>query len=544
MPVFIGGAWPYANGSLHLGHIASLLPGDVLARYYRLKGEDVLYVSGSDCNGTPISIRARQEKISVKTIADRYHNEFLDSFDQLGFSYDIFTRTDSEHHHQTVQEVFMALMENGHIYPKMIKQAYCCTCSQFLPDRYVEGLCPHCKQSARGDQCDYCGHILETADLVAASCKLCGSEPSFRETEHLYFSLSEFQERLEKRVEQGSHSGNWRMNAVNLSRRYLLEGLKDRAVSRDLPLGVSVPVKGYEDKKIYVWIEAVSGYYSASRKWAEKKGTSAEAFWNSGCRTYYVHGKDNIPFHTLIWPAIMMGACMDALPAYILSSEYLTVEKQKLSTSRNWAVWVPEMLERYDPDSIRYYLIMNGPENRDADFSWREFIYSHNSELLGAFGNFVNRTLKFIERSFQGNIPHGTADTLVKEKLQSLYDSAGRQIEGGQFKKALEDIFDFIRFANKYFDEREPWKQVKEAPYEGDNTLFNCVLIITNLVQLLSPFIPFACEKTGKMIGMAATDWAYKDVSTDQIKSVSPLFNRLDVNAIAYERQRLMNGSQ
>ncbi|CAG9612489.1 Methionine--tRNA ligase [Bacillus rhizoplanae] len=458
MNIFIGGAWPYANGSLHLGHIASLLPGDILARYYRLKGDKVLYVSGSDCNGTPITIRAKQEGVSVKEIADRYHEEFERCFQELGFSYNCYTRTDCVHHHEVVQHIFLELLEKGFIYKKTVEQTYCETCAQFLPDRYVEGICPHCGAGARGDQCDACSAILDPIDLLEKTCKLCGNAPTIKETEHFYFSLTSLQQKLEEYVETVKKNGTWRENAVQLTQRYLQEGLQDRAVSRDLPIGVSVPVAGYEDKKVYVWIEAVSGYYSASKQWAQETNCDDTSFWQGDTRTYYVHGKDNIPFHTIIWPAILQGIQAKALPEYIVSNEYLTVEKRKLSTSRNWAVWIPEMLKEYNPDSIRYFLTINAPENRDTDFSWREFIYSHNSELLGAYGNFVNRTLKFLEKYYENTVPVGKIKQEIEGKLKGLYVEVGRLIEKTYFKQALEMIFETIRYANKYFDERQPWK--------------------------------------------------------------------------------------
>lgn len=429
MSIFIGGAWPYANGSLHLGHIASLLPGDILARYYRAKGENVLYVSGSDCNGTPIAIRAKQEGVTAKEIANKYHEEFQRCFRDLGFTYDCYTRTDSEHHHETVQKVFLRLLEEGYIYKKTVEQAYCETCTQFLPDRYVEGICPHCHEAARGDQCDACSAILDPLDLLEKKCKLCGSTPSVEETEHFYFALHTFQEQIKQAVEIAKEKGTWRDNAIQLTERYVKEGLQDRAVSRDLPIGVPTPVKGYEDKKIYVWIEAVAGYYSASKHWAEETGKDDHEFWNSDAQTYYVHGKDNIPFHSIIWPAVLLGIGEEAIPRHIVSNEYLTVEKRKLSTSKNWAVWVPDILERYNPDSIRYFLTVNAPENRDTDFSWREFIYSHNSELLGAYGNFVNRTLKFIEKYYDGTVPKVTINIELKDKVEGLYKNVGEAIE-------------------------------------------------------------------------------------------------------------------
>ncbi|WP_243525095.1 methionine--tRNA ligase [Bacillus pseudomycoides] len=539
MSIFIGGAWPYANGSLHLGHVAGLLPGDILARYYRAKGERVLYVSGSDCNGTPIAIRAKQEGVTAKEIADYYHEEFEQCFKGLGFTYDCYTRTDTKHHHETVQKIFLRLLEEGFIYKKTVEQAYCETCTQFLPDRYVEGVCPHCHEPARGDQCDACSAILDPLDLLEKKCKLCGNTPAVKETEHFYFALHKFQEQIKDAVVAAKQKGTWRDNAIKLTERYLQEGLQDRAVSRDLPIGVPIPVKGYEDKKIYVWIEAVSGYYSASKRWAEETGQGDVEFWDSGAKTYYVHGKDNIPFHSIIWPAVLLGIEEKAIPRHIVSNEYLTVEKRKLSTSKNWAVWVPDILERYDPDSIRYFLTMNAPENRDNDFSWREFIYSHNSELLGAYGNFVNRTLKFIEKYYDGVVPKGNVKIELKERVEELYNKVGSAIEQARFKVALETIFETVRFANKYFDEQAPWKQRGEDPAACEETIYTCIYFIVNLSQLLEPFLPFSSERVRNMLAITNTGWICESALPERVKGVQPLFERIDVKAIEKEVEKL-----
>ena len=539
MSIFVGGAWPYANGSLHLGHIAALLPGDILARYFRQKGEEVLYVSGTDCNGTPISIRAKSEGVSTKEIADRYHQEFVTTFNRLGFTYDLYTRTDSPNHHEVVQAIFLKLLENGYIYKKEIEQTYCETDKQFLPDRYVEGNCPNCGSKARGDQCDACSMILDPLDLNNKTCKLCGNGPTIRKTEHFYFQLNSFQELLENYVDQSRKHNAWRENAVHLTERYLSEGLRDRAASRDLPNGVSIPLKGYEEKKVYVWIEAVSGYFSASKEWANLHQTDESSFWEKETISYYVHGKDNIPFHTLIWPAILKGIGVDALPTHIISNEYLTLEKKKISTSQNWAVWAPYVLDKYHPDSVRYFLTINAPENRDTDFSWREFIHSHNGELLGAYGNFINRTLKFIEKSFEGELPEKEVDEVIREQIEDLYIQIGELIEKSQFKLAIETIFNCIRAANKYFDEQKPWIQVKENWEASKETMATCVYIIGNVAQLLSPFLPFSSEEVRKVLKLKSFNWLPIQVQGHIIEKITPLFERIDPEMIQVELEQL-----
>jgi len=534
MNVFIGGAWPYANGSLHIGHIASLLPGDVLARYYRLKGEEVLYVSGSDCNGTPIAIRAMQDGVDVSEIANRYHQEFTECFTKLGFSYDCYTRTDTAHHASVVQDLFLKLNHNGLLYTKENDQVYCNSCDQFLPDRYVEGNCPTCGEHARGDQCDYCSTILDPVELYHKICKICGSSPVIKKTEHYYLALSKLQHRIEELKKD--REGVWRENALLLTERYLKEGLKDRPATRDLPIGVSVPIKGFEQKKIYVWIEAVSGYYSASQQWAIEKGREVEGFWKESARSYYVHGKDNIPFHSIIWPAIQMGAGLEVYPKYIVSNEYVTLEKKKISTSKNWAIWIPDLLERYHPDSIRYFLTINAPENRDTDFSWREFIYSHNSELLGAYGNFVNRTLKFIQNQLSGEVPQSAIDTSIQNRVEVLYQQVGEAIEAARVKQALEETFECIRYANKYFDEQQPWRAEEE---QRDATIATCVFLILNFAQLLHPFLPNSNEEVRKMLHHSQFSWKVITNLPLIIENVHPLFERIDIRAIAEEGERL-----
>ncbi|MFK0523980.1 methionine--tRNA ligase [Paenibacillus illinoisensis] len=534
--VFIGGAWPYANGSLHLGRLASVLPGDVVARYFRAKGDDVLYVSGSDCHGTPVAVQAIQEGVSPSDIADRYHQEFIECFTRLGFTYDLYTRTDQEFHHRVVQDLFLRLLENGHLYKKTVLQTYCETDQRFLPDRYVEGTCPVCGNRARGDQCDFCSTLLDPADLTEKTCKLCGNPPIERPTEHFYLALSGFQVVLTKYVEKAQ---GWKENAIHLTQRYLDEGLQDRAATRDLTWGVEVPVEGFDEKKIYVWIEAVSGYLSASKQWTVQAGGSWESFWSDeekNLTAYYVHGKDNIPFHTLIWPALLLGVGGLHLPDRIISCEYMTLEGKKFSTSRNWAVWVPDILKRYQPDSIRYFLIANGPEKRDTDFSWREFIYSHNGELLGAFGNFVNRTLAFIDKSFGGCVPSGELSEGWKRATEEMYRNSGILIEEGRLKEAIELIFTYVRQANKYFDEQKPWVQIKGNREACGHTLNSCVQIIANLANLLQPFIPFSCEKIRTFLTLERPNWQLTFVPADlQIQKLELLFERIDVSRIEEE---------
>ena len=380
--VLVGSAWPYANGSLHIGHIAALLPADVIARYHRAKGNNVVFVSGSDCHGTPVAIRAKQEGKTPKQISDFYHEEFKSCFEKLGFSFDLYTKTSDESHKEFVKNFHKKLYEGSYVYEKELPQAYCEHCKAFLADRFVIGKCPNCGEESRGDQCDACGSILEPEQLVEPVCTLCGRKVSFQSAKHLYIAISKLEGELREYIEKHP---NWRKNAIAFSERYLNEGLRDRALTRDLEWGIEVPKKGYEDKKIYIWAENVLGYFSAARQVLRQRGESEDLLYDKEALHYYVHGKDNIPFHTIILPSLLLaGGEAWHLPDEIVSSEYLTLEGKKISTSKNYAVWIKDIIDNYQPDSLRYYLLANGPEKKDADFSWREFVNSHNGELLGA----------------------------------------------------------------------------------------------------------------------------------------------------------------
>lgn len=535
--ILIGGAWPYANGSLHIGHIAALLPGDVLARYHRAIGDNVYFVSGSDCHGTPVAIRAKKENKTPGEISDFYHEEFAECFKKLGFCYDVYTKTSAPAHKNFVKEFHRKLYESGYVYEKETPQAYCESCGTFLADRYVSGKCPECGKDTRGDQCDFCGAVLEPETLAEPVCAVCGKPVSFKNSRHLYIAVTRLRRELKELVD---NHPEWRKNAVIFTNRYIDEGLKDRALTRDLEWGIEVPKEGYEKKTIYIWAENVLGYLSASWEAAGKRGGDFRELWGKDAKHYYVHGKDNIPFHTIILPVLLLASGENwHLPDRIVSSEYLTLEGRKISTSRNYAIWVRDLLKNYEADSIRYFFLANGPEKKDTDFSWREYVNSHNGELLGAYGNLVNRSLLFIQKYCGGIVPRGVEDSDLNERTEKLFGSVGRQIENGAFRDAIDEIFAFVRSANRFFDTQQPWITRNTDKRACDNTLYQCVQIIANLAVLLQPFLPFSSEKVRGWLRLSSK-WERQSIPTGfQLPEVEILFRRIDKKAIEIETEKL-----
>ena len=553
--IFIGVAWPYANGPLHLGHVAGCyLAADVFARYHRMRGNEVLMVSGSDTHGTPITIRADQEGITPAEVVERYHAEFLESWRRLGIGFDLFTHTNTENHQQVVHDIFLSLLEKGYIYTDNMLLAYCPGCDRFLPDRYVEGVCPYCTYNrARGDQCDQCGRTLDPQELHEAFCILCGGPPEFRESEHFFLKLSAFEQALLEWIREQPH---WRSNVSNQTRSFLEGGLKDRAITRDLSWGVPIPLEGYEGKRIYVWFEAVIGYLSAAVEWAANSGQESrwEDFWKDpDTRSYYFIGKDNIPFHSIIWPAMIMGYGHDLnLPFDVPANEFLSLENRKFSTSQNWAVWVPDYLERYDPDPLRYLLSINMPETGDADFSWAEFVRRNNEELVATYGNLVNRVLSFTYRNFEGLVPPAgeldEVDRQVLESARSTMDEVGRSLESTRFKAAIGQAFGLAQDANRYLDAKAPWRAIREDRADAANTLNVSIRVINCLKVALAPFLPFSSQKVHEFLGfdgpVEQEAWDFEILEGairggSVLRQPSPLYTKLDPEVVEQETARL-----
>jgi len=548
--ILVAVAWPYANGSLHLGQIAgAYLPADIFARYHRLAGNDVLMVSGSDQHGTPITIKAEQEGKKPGDIAGRYHREFLESWRKLGISFDLFTTTGTANHAEVTQDIFLTLLEKGYIYKDRVLQPYCPQCKRFLPDRYIEGTCPFCHaEGARGDQCDDCGKPMNPAELLKPRCRICGATPRFEESEHFFLKLSAFQEKLLEWVRPKSY---WRSNVLNFTTRYLEDGLKDRAITRDINWGVPVPLEGYENKRIYVWFEAVIGYLSASKEWAKSNGDGEgwRPFWQGkDSKSYYFIGKDNIPFHTIIWPAMLMGYGGLNLPYDVPSNEFLTIEGKKLSTSRNWAVWLPDYLARYAPDPLRYLLSINMPESGDTDFSWREFFRRNNDELVATYGNLVHRVLTFSYRHFDGCVPQpGELDKQSREllaKAEETLQNVGELISRCHFKQGAMAAMALAQEANRYLDDKSPWKIIKEDKQSAATALYVALGVIAALKTALCPFLPFSSQKLHKMMGfdgsIESDGWKLRLPKGGQkLGEPEPLFVKLDEELVEEETARL-----
>ncbi len=524
--VLIGGAWPYANSDLHLGHIAGLISGDILARYFRLQGCNVMFVSGTDCHGTPITERAKREKKLPKDIATYYDKRDRETLEKFDFSYDLYTNTDTDFHKQEVMKMFKKIYDNGYIYEKIEPQAYCNHCQKFLSDRELEITCPKCGQTTKAEQCDNCQYVPTIEDLKDGICLECKEKVVLKDNKNLYLALSKFQKDIEEYVTQNNIL--WRVNAKNETSKYLKQGLVDRAVTRDLDWGVDIPVPGYESKKMYVWIEAVLGYITATMKKCEELGTNWEEFWKEEYKPtiYMVHGKDNIVFHSIIFNSLLLAMKENYhLVNTIVSSEYLNINDEKISKSKGNGIPAIELVEKYGPDALRFYLINNGPEKKDANFTIDALIATNNGELLNKFGNLVNRTLKFKELE---EIPEGKLDENIKQKIEETYKLVGKNIENLEFKQATDIAMELVETANKYYDEQKPWIQKRENIQEFNNTIYTCAVIIANLANIFEPFMPSACTKIRKYLNLQEKRWNIIEPKIGlKLENIEPLFSRI-----------------
>jgi methionyl-tRNA synthetase len=516
-------AWPYASGPRHLGHVAGFgVPSDITARYHRLRGDQVLMVSGTDEHGTPVMVAADREGLSPHETADRYSRLIREDLRDLGLSYDLFTRTTTRNHYRVVQDLFRTLYEKGYIIEKTTLGAFSASTGNTLPDRYIEGTCPICGyESARGDQCDNCGNQLDPVDLINPRSKIDGTEPVFRETQHLFLDLPAFADRLTEWIESQPH---WRSNVRNFSLS-LLKELKPRAITRDLDWGVPIPVPPEyaerDDKRIYVWFDAVIGYLSAAVEWAANRGTpdAWRDWWQSPeARHSYFMGKDNIVFHSIIWPSILLGYEEGGelgagkgpltLPYDVVASEFLTMEGKQFSVSRGVAIDVGDFLSRYDPDPLRYFLTAAGPETQDTDFTWSEFVRRNNDELVANWGNLVNRTLTSVHRTF-GAVPEPgeleDEDRRLLEGIDSGFDTVGEAIEAARFKAALAEAMRLASLVNQYTSEQAPWALIETDRERAGTVLYVSLRAIDSLKTMFTPFLPFSSQTLHELLGYEGT---------------------------------------
>lgn len=511
-------AWPYASGLRHIGHVAGFgVPSDTFARYHRLRGDDVLMVSGTDEHGTPVMVAADAAGESPRETADRFNTLIREDLRDLGLSYDLFTRTTTINHHRITRDLFRTLYEKGYVIEQETLGAFSTTTGHTLPDRYIEGTCPICGfESARGDQCDNCGNQLDPIDLIEPRSKIDGTPPVFRTTKHLFLDLPAFKEQLTAWIESQDH---WRSNVKRFSLNFV-QKLKPRPITRDLDWGVPIPVAGYdelEDKKIYVWFDAVIGYLSASVEWAVNRGDPEawrEWWQNPAAEHTYFMGKDNIVFHTVIWPSILLGYGAGGelgggranleLPDNVASSEFLTMEGKKFSSSRNVAIHVRDFLSRYDPDALRYFISIAGPETQDTDFTWSEFVRRNNDELVATWGNLVNRTLQSTFKNF-GHVPEpgpfAPADSELLDDIERGFESVGSLIEAARFKAALQEAMRLAGLGNQYVAAQAPWSLLESDPERAATVLFVALRAIDNLKILFAPFIPFSSQRLHELMG-------------------------------------------
>lgn len=526
--IVIGLSWPYANNFLHLGHVASSLPADILARYHRMVGDKVLFVGGTDSHGNKPYDKAKQKGVLPIDIVNEYHQNFCKVFNLANMSFDLYAKTADEEHKKLVAPLFLKMYENGFIFEKIEKRPFCPKCKEFVQDNQIEITCPRCGNTAKADCCDNCGYIPTENDMKHARCRTCGGECVLKDNKVLVFKLSAFQKELQEYLTR--YGKNWRANAVGETEKYLKD-LQDRDFSRELKWGVEVPIPGYTDKKVYVWYEALMGYVTDVIRLCSTNGLNFDDFWknrngDNGDRVYMVHAKDNIPFHSVILPGMLLALRDDyKLPTHIVSCEYLTNKGSKISKTQGGFEALP-WFENYNSDSLRYFFVANGPETKDADWSFELYKTVHNTEVVNKLGNLINRTLKFKGLNL---LPDGEMDKTLYEYCLNSYKEVSEAIENIEFKKAINLVMDLVSFANKYYDEQKPWVQAKEENLESfSNTIYSCASVIANLSNFLYPFMPATAEKLKKFLKLDSVfSWEYITPKSGIELEVFTLFDRI-----------------
>ena len=541
-------ALPYSNNLPHIGNIVgSHLPADVFVRFLRLFGEDVVFVGGADEHGSPVEVAAFKQNITPQELTNRFYILHKKIYEWFGISYDNFSRTSSPINHRTTQEIFLNLLNNGYVTKKKLLLPYCQTDRRFLPDRWVEGTCPYCKfKPARGDQCENCGRLLDPQDLIEPYCVIDKTKPIFKEVEHLFLDLPKLEPQLLKWIKSQKH---WRPNVKNTALSWIKEGLKIRSISRDLTWGIPIPLEGYKNKVFYVWFDAPIGYISATIEWAERNRKNWKDYWQNETKIVHFLGKDNIPFHTITWPATLMGAGGFTLPYDVVGLEFLNYEGDKISKSRNWGIFLDvqngevkiiqnENIVELDADVLRFYLALIMPETKDSDFVWKDFQEKVNAELIGNFGNFVYRTLSFLKTNFNSVVPEpdtlSAKDKTVFKKISEKKKTIQKLIYDYKFRDALREALELSAVGNKYFQDKKPWEILKSDPEETRNTLYVSVNLVKSLAVIFSPFVPFACEKIWNQLNAKAEDWnGLDEIKLEpghKIGKIEPLFKKFEID--------------
>ncbi len=542
--VLVACGWPYVNHLPHLGTLVQVLSADVATRYYRLKGADVLMVSGSDEHGTPIEVEALRLGILPKQLTDRIHSKIVELFKQWGFSFNNYTRTENPTHKEFVQNHLTKIYDNGYIFVQEAEMLYCEKCSRFLPDRYVEGKCPYCScEHARGDQCDACGKLLEPTSLIEPYCVICKSKPVTKRTKHWYFDLTKFSEELRDYVSNSKHLSN---NARNFSLNFIKKGLKPRSVSRDVDWGIPAPFPEAGGKTIYVWIEAVLGYISATIEYFKNCGEPEKwrDYWfNKNAKTLFFIGKDNIPFHTIIFPALLLASHENYnMPWNVSATEFLQFKGEAFSKSRRIGIWIDEASELFPADYWRYFLMATRPETKDTNFSWEVFIEKINADLNNTYGNFIHRTLKFINTQFNSEVPElsnlGECDKRVLKTLEEKVQTIAREIEHCRLQSATSSVISTSRMGNHYLDEKEPWNTIINDRDKAANTVNVAVQIVKALAIVSEPFIPFAAEELWRILNLPGSvhEQKWNEASRPlpaghKIGEAKPLFRKIEASS-------------
>ena len=548
----ITAALPYANGPIHIGHLAgAYVPADIYSRYLKLKGNDVVFICGSDEHGAAIPIRAKKEGVSPQEIIDKYHFMIKDSFLEFGISFDNYSRTSSKIHHETASDFFKELNQKNIFVEKESEQLYDAKENQFLADRFIVGECPKCGyKEAYGDQCESCGSSLNATDLINPKSKLSGNKPVYKKTKHWFLPLNNFESFLKKWFLVDNEK-TWKTNVFGQVKSWINEGLKPRAITRDLDWGIPVPLEGAEDKVLYVWFDAPIGYISATKEWAKSKNKDCEPYWKDS-ETELVHfiGKDNIVFHCIIFPSILKASEKFILPKNVPANEFLNLEGKKISTSKNWAIWLHEYLIDFPgmQDTLRYTLTSNAPENKDNDFTWKDFQAKNNNELVAIFGNFINRVVVLTHKYYEGNCPKMSLINEVDEKiLNEIYSypkKIGDLIETYKFREAVNTLIDLARLGNKYLADEEPWKLIKTEDFERVKTIMNIALQLSAVLTIVcEPFLPNTALKLRNIFNLEITDWESiskdKPILLSKINKGELIFRKIEDEEIELQLQKL-----